>query len=93
MNKERNIDDKLTIRCTREKGNAIRQLCQQKGETLCELLVDPLLENINTEKVKLDNLDIIAEQCKYIEHALMSPKDKIIFREGMQKIWNELLTK
>ena len=93
MNKERNIDDKLTIRCTKEKGNAIRQLSQQRDETLCELLVDPLIKNINAEKIKLDNLNIIAEQCEYIENALVSQKDKIIFRERMQKIWNELLTK
>lgn len=91
MNEKRKLDDKLTIRCEKLKGNKVREVAEKTGLTLNELLVEGFLNQEKRESIQVIKLNEFSRQCKKIEDALSVEKDKEIFRKGMEEVWAGLL--
>lgn len=81
---------KLTIRTSQENADKINNIRKERGITLDELLVTPILceKTLKTPSIKLD---ILSKHCTIIEEQLTIEEDKKIFREGMKSIWEILL--
>lgn len=91
MRETRKLDDKITIRCEHLKANEVRKISKTTGKTLNELLIDGFLANFTIESPQF-KLDSISKQCVQIENELSTTQDKEIFKKGMNKIWETLLS-